>query len=70
MLERLQKAKLWKFSFIILWPVLLCGKMVSACSVLLYCPNKRLIYCECTSVIQRNAYLREQVLRFFSWVQD
>ncbi|KAJ7317878.1 hypothetical protein JRQ81_004040 [Phrynocephalus forsythii] len=27
MLERLQKAKLWKFNFLILWPVLLCGKM-------------------------------------------
>ncbi|XP_048344194.1 la-related protein 4 isoform X4 [Sphaerodactylus townsendi] len=30
MLERLQKAKLWKFCFIILWPVLLCGKMVTS----------------------------------------
>uniref|UniRef100_A0A8C5RTU6 La ribonucleoprotein 4 n=1 Tax=Laticauda laticaudata TaxID=8630 RepID=A0A8C5RTU6_LATLA len=27
MLERLQKARLWKFNFLILWLVLLCGKM-------------------------------------------
>ncbi|XP_070596629.1 la-related protein 4 isoform X2 [Erythrolamprus reginae] len=30
MLERLQKARLWKFNFLILWLVLLCGKMVTS----------------------------------------
>ncbi|XP_053151316.1 la-related protein 4 isoform X2 [Hemicordylus capensis] len=30
MLERLQKARLWKSNFLILWPVLLCGKMVTS----------------------------------------